>query len=104
MSHAASKPLTAKACGPLSGSVRPPGDKSISHRAFLLGLLTLGETRVEGLLEGEDVLRTGRACPALGAKIERAGEGRWRIAARASARFWSRARRSISAMPAPARG
>ena len=74
-----SQPLTAKACGPLRGKVRPPGDKSISHRAFLLGLLTTGETRVEGLLEGEDVLNTGRACAALGAKIERHGEGKWSI-------------------------
>src|SRR5271166_6312635 len=73
------KPLTAKACGPLRGRVKPPGDKSISHRAFLLGLLSVGETRVEGLLEGEDVLHTGRACAALGAKIERLGEGSWSI-------------------------
>jgi 3-phosphoshikimate 1-carboxyvinyltransferase len=73
------KPLTATSCGPLRGRVRPPGDKSISHRAFLLGLLSVGETRVEGLLEGEDVLHTGRACSALGAKIERLGEGRWSI-------------------------
>ncbi len=73
------KPLTATSCGPLRGRVRPPGDKSISHRAFLLGLLSVGETRVEGLLEGEDVLHTGRACSALGAKIERLGEGSWSI-------------------------
>ena len=73
------KPLTAASCGPLRGRARPPGDKSISHRAFLLGLLSVGETRVEGLLEGEDVLHTGRACSALGAKIERLGEGRWSI-------------------------
>jgi 3-phosphoshikimate 1-carboxyvinyltransferase len=73
------RPLTAKACGPLRGRVKPPGDKSISHRAFILGLLSVGETRVEGLLEGEDVLHTGRACSALGAKIERLGEGSWRI-------------------------
>ena len=73
------KPLTATSCGPLRGRVRPPGDKSISHRAFLLGLLSVGETRVEGLLEGEDVLHTGRACAALGARIERLGEGSWSI-------------------------
>jgi 3-phosphoshikimate 1-carboxyvinyltransferase len=59
--------------------VRPPGDKSISHRAFLLGLLAVGETRVTGLLEGEDVLNTGRACAQLGARIERLGEGSWSI-------------------------
>lgn len=80
MSHAITpKPLTAKACGPLRGRVRPPGDKSISHRAFLLGLLSAGETQVSGLLEGEDVLNTGRACAQLGAKVERVGEGRWTI-------------------------
>ena len=80
MSHSnPAKPLTARACGPLKGRVKPPGDKSISHRAFILGLLSVGETRVEGLLEGEDVLNTGRACSALGAKIERLGEGSWSI-------------------------
>jgi len=80
MSHFSdAQPLTAKSCGPLRGRARPPGDKSISHRAFLLGLLSVGETRVEGLLEGEDVLHTGRACAALGAKIERLGEGSWSI-------------------------
>ncbi|MTV30609.1 3-phosphoshikimate 1-carboxyvinyltransferase [Rhodoblastus acidophilus] len=80
MSHASTpSPLSAKSCGPLRGRVRPPGDKSISHRAFLLGLLSAGETRVSGLLEGEDVLNTARACAQLGAKVERVGEGRWTI-------------------------
>jgi 3-phosphoshikimate 1-carboxyvinyltransferase len=60
--------------------LRPPGDKSISHRALILGLLTTGETTIEGLLEGEDVLRTGDACRALGAKVERLGLGSWRVA------------------------
>ena len=59
--------------------MRPPGDKSISHRAIILGLLAIGETRVEGLLEGEDVLRTAIATRALGSGVERVGEGRWRI-------------------------
>ncbi len=63
----------------LSGRFRPPGDKSISHRAFLFGLLACGETSVEGLLEGDDVLRTGKACEALGASVERLAPGRWRI-------------------------
>ncbi|MCI4678068.1 3-phosphoshikimate 1-carboxyvinyltransferase [Rhodoblastus acidophilus] len=80
MSHSVTaKPLTARACGPLRGRARPPGDKSISHRAFLLGLLAVGETKVSGLLEGEDVLNTGRACAQLGATVERLGEGRWTI-------------------------
>jgi 3-phosphoshikimate 1-carboxyvinyltransferase len=56
--------------------MRPPGDKSISHRAMILGLLSQGRTRVEGLLEGDDVLRTA-AARALGATVERLGEGRW---------------------------
>jgi 3-phosphoshikimate 1-carboxyvinyltransferase len=65
--------------GPLKGRLRPPGDKSISHRAFILGLLSVGRTDIEGLLEGEDVLHTGAACRALGARIERHGEGAWRV-------------------------
>ena len=67
--------LTAERGSPLRGRIRPPGDKSISHRAMILGLLSAGSTRVEGLLEGEDVLRTAAACRALGATIERAGSG-----------------------------
>ncbi len=59
--------------GPLRGRIRPPGDKSISHRAMIFGLLSVGATRVDGLLEGEDVLRTAAACRALGATIERDG-------------------------------
>ena len=77
--HPAPRPLAARPAGPLKGRVRPPGDKSISHRAFIFGLLSVGETRIEGLLEGDDVLRTGTACRALGAHIERTGEGAWRV-------------------------
>ncbi len=73
------RPLTAQRSGPLHGRVRPPGDKSISHRAFLFGLLTRGVTRIEGLLEGEDVLRTGEACRALGAVTERHAKGSWTV-------------------------
>ena len=75
----AASPLSAVRARPLKGRVRPPGDKSISHRAFLFGLLACGETKVEGLLEGDDVLGTGKACEALGAVIERLGRGQWRI-------------------------
>jgi len=64
----------------LSGRIRPPGDKSISHRAFIFGLLCRGVTEISGLLEGDDVMRTGEACKALGARIERVGEGAWRVA------------------------
>src|SRR5262249_8113047 len=55
------------------------GDKSISHRALILGALAVGETRISGLLEGEDVLNTGKAMRALGAVVERTGEGEWRV-------------------------
>ncbi len=77
---AAAQPLSAERSGPLRGRARPPGDKSISHRAFIFGLLSRGETAIEGLLEGDDVLRTGEACRGLGARVERVGEGRWRVA------------------------
>ena len=59
--------------GPLRGTLRVPGDKSISHRALMLGSLAVGETRVRGLLEGEDVLATAAAMRAMGATIERTG-------------------------------
>ncbi len=72
-------PLSAHRSAALTGVVRVPGDKSISHRAMIFGLLTVGETHVEGLLEGADVLATAAACRKLGATIERLGEGSWRI-------------------------
>lgn len=65
--------LRAEPTGPLRGRLRPPGDKSISHRSLIFGLLALGETRVDGLLEGDDVLRTAAAAEALGATITRDG-------------------------------
>ena len=77
--HGPPEPMTARPGGPLRGRVRPPGDKSISHRALILGLLSVGETRISGLLEGEDVLRTAEACRRLGALVHREGEGRWRV-------------------------
>ena len=64
---------------PLGGEARIPGDKSISHRALLLGLLAEGESRIAGLLEGEDTLATTRAVAALGARVERDGPGAWRV-------------------------
>jgi 3-phosphoshikimate 1-carboxyvinyltransferase len=71
-------PLTARRNGPLKGHARVPGDKSISIRALILGALTVGETRIGGLLEGEDVLNTARALRALGASLEQRG-GKWRV-------------------------
>jgi 3-phosphoshikimate 1-carboxyvinyltransferase len=77
--HTDPAPLTARRNGPLKGRVRVPGDKSISHRALILGALTVGETRISGLLEGEDVLNTGKVVRALGARVERIGGGEWRV-------------------------
>ena len=73
-------PLTARASGPLAGTIRPPGDKSISHRAIMLGALAVGETTVEGLLEGDDILATVAAMRAFGATVSRTGAGAWRVA------------------------
>ncbi|QKC80490.1 3-phosphoshikimate 1-carboxyvinyltransferase [Mesorhizobium sp. NZP2077] len=72
MSHAAAaKPATARKSSALSGTARVPGDKSISHRSMMFGGLASGETRVTGLLEGEDVMRTAAAMKAMGAHIEK---------------------------------
>jgi 3-phosphoshikimate 1-carboxyvinyltransferase len=64
---------------PLSGVVRVPGDKSISHRALMLGALAVGRTEITGLLESEDVLATAAALRALGAAIGRGEDGRWLV-------------------------
>lgn len=71
--------LTAHPIDALSGTFRVPGDKSISHRALMLAGLAVGETTVDGLLEGDDVLKTAAAMAALGAEVIREGDGRWRI-------------------------
>jgi 3-phosphoshikimate 1-carboxyvinyltransferase len=80
MSHenSAPRPLAAERSDGLSGWFLVPGDKSISHRAFMFGAMAMGETIVEGLLEGEDVLATGRAMTALGAKIDKR-DGKWHV-------------------------
>lgn len=74
MSHGPATPLTARASGPLTGEAHVPGDKSISHRSLILGAMAVGETRVTGLLEGQDVLDTGAAMQAFGARIEQDGD------------------------------
>ena len=72
-------PLTASRASPLHGTVTVPGDKSISHRALMFAALAIGETRITGLLEGEDVLRTAAAMRALGAHVTQDEPGHWRV-------------------------
>lgn len=72
-------PLTARRGRPLTGRASVPGDKSISHRALILGALAVGTTRISGLLESEDVLNTAAAMRALGARVERTGDGHWQV-------------------------
>lgn len=73
------RPLAARRAGPLTGKALVPGDKSISHRALILGAMAVGETRIAGLLEAEDVLNTAQAMRHLGAQAIRDGEGAWRV-------------------------
>ncbi|HUZ71877.1 MAG TPA: 3-phosphoshikimate 1-carboxyvinyltransferase [Stellaceae bacterium] len=79
MEDAAATTLVSASAGPLRGRCRVPGDKSISHRALILGALAVGRSTVTGLLEGEDVLRTAAALRAMGAAIERIGDGVWQV-------------------------
>ena len=79
MHSAEPRPASFSPRGPLRGTIKVPGDKSISHRSLMLSALAIGESRVAGLLEGEDVLSTAAAMRAMGATIERTGEGEWRI-------------------------
>src|SRR3977135_674821 len=79
VSHAKPAPLTARRSGALMGRLRGSRDKSISHRSLILGALAVGETRISGLLEGEDVLNTAKAMRALGAQVERTGEFAWSV-------------------------
>ncbi|MFG1178780.1 3-phosphoshikimate 1-carboxyvinyltransferase [Xanthobacter versatilis] len=73
------QPATALRSPALTGRVRVPGDKSVSHRALIFGLFAEGITRITGLLEGEDVLNTAKACAALGARVTRRGPGEWEV-------------------------
>lgn len=80
MSHSAEPlPMVAHRSGPLKGQAQVPGDKSISHRALILGALSVGETHITGLLEGQDVLDTAKAMQAFGAHVERLGDGEWKV-------------------------
>jgi 3-phosphoshikimate 1-carboxyvinyltransferase len=83
MDPTAPRPLIAgKPPAPLSGRIAIPGDKSISHRALMFGALAIGETRIAGLLTGEDVLRTAATMRALGAEVAHDADGVWRVAGR----------------------
>jgi 3-phosphoshikimate 1-carboxyvinyltransferase len=73
------QPTLSKSASNLKGTLRVPGDKSMSHRALMFGAIAKGETVVEGLLEAEDVLNTGKAMAALGASVKRGDDGKWRI-------------------------
>ena len=77
--HAEPIPMTARRAPPLRGIAQVPGDKSISHRALILGALSVGETRITGLLEGQDVLDTAAAMRAFGATLTRDAPGSWRV-------------------------
>ncbi len=71
--------MTSHACGPLQGRAEVPGDKSISHRSLILGALSVGETKISGLLEGQDVLDTAKAMRAFGAEVTDLGAGNWSV-------------------------
>ena len=73
------RPLKSRRSGPLRGTAAVPGDKSVSHRALILGALTVGETRITGLLEAEDVLNTAEAMRRFGARVARRGIGEWTV-------------------------
>ena len=75
--HGDAQPMTSAKCGPLTGIASVPGDKSISHRSLIFGAMAVGETKITGLLEGQDVLDTAKAMRAFGATVERQGEGAW---------------------------
>ena len=77
--HGTAIPMTARKSGPLRGTAEVPGDKSISHRSLILGALAVGETKVTGLLEGQDVLDTAKAMRAFGAEVTRQGPGAWSV-------------------------
>jgi len=71
--------MSSQKCGPLTGEAHVPGDKSISHRSLILGALAVGETKITGLLEGEDVLDTAKAMRAFGAEVIDHGGGKWSV-------------------------
>ena len=77
--HGDAQPMISAKSGPLKGEAAVPGDKSISHRALIFGAMAVGETRITGLLEGQDVLDTARAMRAFGATVTQHGPGAWSV-------------------------
>ncbi|MBA4325634.1 MAG: 3-phosphoshikimate 1-carboxyvinyltransferase [Rhodobacter sp.] len=77
--HGEAQPMKSRKSGPLRGKAAVPGDKSISHRSLIFGAMAVGETRISGLLEGQDVLDTAKAMRAFGATVTRHGEGAWTV-------------------------
>ncbi|MFV1493952.1 3-phosphoshikimate 1-carboxyvinyltransferase [Phaeobacter sp. JH18-32] len=77
--HGTPIPMTSHRADPLTGIAEVPGDKSISHRSLILGALAVGETKISGLLEGEDVLDTAKAMQAMGAEVINHGGGNWSV-------------------------
>ena len=71
--------IISRKSGPLRGTAEVPGDKSISHRALIFGAMAVGETRISGLLEGQDVLDTAKAMQAFGAEVTQHGAGSWSV-------------------------
>jgi 3-phosphoshikimate 1-carboxyvinyltransferase len=77
--HGDAQPMKSRKSGPLKGVASVPGDKSISHRSLIFGAMAVGETKISGLLEGQDVLDTASAMRAFGATVTRHGEGAWTV-------------------------
>ncbi len=77
--HGEAQPMKSRKSGPLKGVAAVPGDKSISHRSLIFGAMAVGETKITGLLEGQDVLDTAKAMRAFGATVTRHGEGSWTV-------------------------
>ena len=77
--HGEEIPMTARKSSSLRGIVKVPGDKSISHRSLIFGAMAIGETKIFGLLEGQDVLDTAKAMQAFGATVNNLGKGNWSV-------------------------
>lgn len=71
--------MQARKSAGLSGEAHVPGDKSISHRSLIFGAMAIGQTRIKGLLEGQDVLDTAKAMASFGARVTRVGDGEWHV-------------------------